>query len=135
MCLLLSNLVQLTIFIKIRMDKKCTLRRSYFPNGWGAILTTMPLKWILTNLEKMSQRDEQHRSVCLICGYMSQSTTTVMSRRSVNPTTLFLDRLPKLLTSTKCTSFHQLLTTSLLESVVGREWHREKCLKIPVTAW
>ena len=46
-------------------------------------------------------------SFCLICGYTSQSTTTVMSRRSVNLTTLFLGRLPKRLTSTKCPSFCQ----------------------------
>ena len=46
--------------------------------------------------------------VCLICGFTSQSTTMVMSRRSVNLTTiLFLGRLPKLLTSTKCPSFRQ----------------------------
>ena len=43
--------------------------------------------------------------VCLIFGFTSQSTTLVMSRRSVDLTTLFLGRLPKRLTSTKCTSF------------------------------
>ena len=36
--------------------------------------------------------------VCLICGFTSQTTTMVM-RRSVNLTTLFLGRLPKWLTS------------------------------------
>ena len=44
--------------------------------------------------------------VCF-CGFMSQSTTLAMSRRSGNLNTLFLDRLPKRLTSTKCTSFRQ----------------------------
>ena len=41
-----------------------------------------------------------------------------MSGRSDNLTTLFLAwlRPPKQLTSTKCTYFHQLLTTALLES-------------------
>ena len=43
----------------------------------------------------------------LICGFTSQSTTMVMSRRSVNLTTPFLRRLPKGLNSTKCTSFRQ----------------------------
>ena len=32
---------------------------------------------------------------CLICGFTSHSTTIVMSRRSVNLTTLFMDRLSK----------------------------------------
>ena len=45
--------------------------------------------------------------VCLICDVTSQSTTMVMSRQSVNLTTLFLGRLPKRLTSTKCTPFRQ----------------------------
>ena len=45
--------------------------------------------------------------VCLICGFTSQSASMVMLRRSVNLTTLFLGRLPKRLTSTKCTSFRQ----------------------------
>ena len=45
--------------------------------------------------------------ICLICGFTSQSTTMVMSRRSVNLTTLFLGRLLKWLTSTKCTFFRQ----------------------------
>ena len=44
---------------------------------------------------------------CLICGFTSQSTNMVMLRWSVKLTTLFLDRLPKWLTSNKCTSFHQ----------------------------
>ena len=45
----------------------------------------------------------------------------VMSRRSVNLTTLFLDRLrpPKRLTSTSCTYFRQKLTSALLESAEG----------------
>ena len=43
---------------------------------------------------------------CSICGFTSQSTM-VMSRRSVNLTTLFLGRLSKQLTRTKCTSFCQ----------------------------
>ena len=45
-----------------------------------------------------------------------------MSGRSVNLTTLFLGRLrpPNRSTSTSCTYFHQLLTTTLLESVEGK---------------
>ena len=45
----------------------------------------------------------------------------VMSGRSVNSPTLFLDRLrpPKWLTSTLCTYFRQKLTTALLESAEG----------------
>ena len=45
----------------------------------------------------------------------------VMSGRSVNLPTLFLDRLrpPKRLTSTLCTYFRQKLTTALLESAEG----------------
>ena len=39
------------------------------------------------------------RLACLICGFTSQSTTMVMSKRSVNLTTLFPGRLPKRLTS------------------------------------
>ena len=46
----------------------------------------------------------------------------VMPRWSVNLTTLFLGRLrPEWLTSTWCTSFHQLLTTARLETAVGQE--------------
>ena len=58
--------------------------------------------------------------ICFICGFTSQSTTIVMPRRSVNLTTLFLGKLPKRLTSTKCPSFCQKLTTALLESATGR---------------
>ena len=45
----------------------------------------------------------------------------IMSGRSVNLTTLFLDRLrpPKRLTSISCIYFHQKPTTALLESVEG----------------
>ena len=46
----------------------------------------------------------------------------VMSSQSVNISTLFLGRLPKQLTSTKCPYFWQQLTTAQLESVVGKEW-------------
>ena len=60
--------------------------------------------------------------VSLIFGFVSQSTITVMSKWSINLTTLFLGRLPKQLTSTKCSSFRQYLTTAPLESAVGREW-------------
>ena len=45
--------------------------------------------------------------VCLICGFTSQSTAMVMLRWSVNLTTLFLGKLPKRFTSTKCTFFCQ----------------------------
>ena len=65
--------------------------------------------------------------ICLLVWYhfffTFQSTTTVMLRWSINLTTLFLGRLPEQLTSTKCSSFRQYLTTATLclESVVGGE--------------
>ena len=59
------------------------------------------------DITQFVQDQKQGKFVCLIRGFRSQSTTMVMSNGSVNLTTLFLGRLLKHLTSTKCTSFYQ----------------------------
>ena len=48
-------------------------------------------------------------------------TIKVMSSRSINLSTLFLGRLPKL-TSTKCPYFLPVFDNCPLETAVGREW-------------
>ena len=72
---------------------------------WSLCWFCRPVPWLI--FCTIMQRLTISLFVCLICGFTSQSTTMFMSRRSVNLTTLFLGRLPKLLTSTctKCTSF------------------------------
>ena len=69
--------------------------------------------YLVANYEDRFSCDEVHffsfepsRSL-LFCGFMSQSTTMVMLRQSVNLTTLFLGKLPKRFTSAKCTFFCQ----------------------------
>ena len=67
--------------------------------------------------------------VCLICSFTSQSTTMVMLKGSVNLTTLFMGRLPKRLTSTKCTSFSPV-TDSCPTWISGR-----KKMAIEIPSW
>ena len=54
------------------------------------------LKSVVIEEKKLKNID-----VCLICGFTSQSTTMVISRWSVNLTTLFLGRIPKHIYCTK----------------------------------
>ena len=63
-----------------------------------------------------SNNKAMHAFFCLFCCFMSQSTAMVMLGRSVHLTTFFYwASLNKRLTSTLCTYFHLLLTTTFLE--------------------
>ena len=56
---------------------------------------------LLSHMINLIFNSRSVKMFCLICGLMSQSTTMVMLRQSVNLTTHFLSRLiPKWLTST-----------------------------------
>ena len=77
--------------------------RGETPRNFGECLHEISHRYSAKTLGAISKNVNSF----LICGFTSQSTTMVMFRRSVNLTTLFLDRIPKWLTSIKCTSFRQ----------------------------